>query len=194
MTEKSSLFFLLFFATISFTFSFSVEAQNIIITNFINESGYRGDWDIENDFPQMLREILIRKKQEIPIWRKRHWRDDAQTLKKKFPSRLVISGRITEFSYTSSLVFVWPVLYKDAVARDEIILEIIKEGEIFSEQCNGEEAKRDIQLDLLSRGETEVDELTGIKFGDSVFETTLPGKATKKVIDECIARILKYLD
>jgi hypothetical protein len=194
MDKKNPAFFLLFFITfILLLFPLQGKAQDIIITNFINESGYGGNWDIENEFPAMIREFIIRKNQEIPIWRKRSWREDTSDLKRKFPSHLVISGRIIEFSYTSSLMGAWPLIYRDNKAKAEIALEVVNEGEIYTESCVGEETIRAFQLQIISKDETEADELAGIKFGDTAFENSLPGKATRKAIEKCIAVIERYL-
>lgn len=191
MKKEQAVF--LFIITIFFYPFFGKTENVIVITNFINESGYSGDWDIENEFPRIIREVLIKKKNEIPVLRKRHWRENILDLKEKFPSRLVISGRISEFSYTSQAIDAWPVTYLNSNAEVSIILEIIKDDEIYTESCSGEEAKKDFKIQIISRSETEVDELAGVKFWDSTFKTTLPGKATKKAIDECISKIEKYL-
>jgi len=193
MYKKIIPLFVLFF----FIFVLPVHTSpynNILVTNFINESGYTGDWDLEQGFSRLVREYLIKTKQVIPLLRERSWKDDPSDLAKKFPDSLVISGKITDFSYTSSVMGALPFKYRNTEAKVEIDLEIIKDGELHARTCKGEEIKRDFLLNIFYKDEGDTDELENVTFGDSVFFLTLPGKATKKALDECAKEIEKYIE
>lgn len=193
MYKKIILFFVVFLL-ISVPPVYTSPYNNIVITNFINESSYTGSWDIEKGFSRLIREDLIRTKQEIPLSRERNWRDDPSDLAKKFPDSLIISGKITDFTYSSSVMGVLPFRYRDVEAKVEIRLEIIKDGELFTKICKGEEIKRDFLLNIFYNDEEDTGELDDTTFGDSAFLLTFPGKATKKALDECAREIERYIE
>jgi len=189
------LFFLLsFFTGVSFVSpQETLHLPNIIITNFIDESGYSGDWDLENEIPGLITEAIVRKYQEIPVWRKRSWRDNAEDVQRKFPGFFIITGRITSFGYMDNSAVFWPFAYTSIKASVEIQLEIISGGKIYTEICTGEEGKDEFKFQLYAPEEQkEKDDLAGVKFGDAAFWNSLPGRAVQKAIDECMRKIEQH--
>ena len=171
------------------------EAGSILITNFINMSGYSGDWDLENEVPGLITEELVRRYQEIPVFRKRSWKDEPQDLRKKFPGFLIITGQITGFGYNDNTMLVWPVIYKTVLATLEIKLDIITEEDAYSQTIAGEAKKDGFEFQLFGSDEKqdEGDELAGVKFGDEAFWKSMPGKATKDAIEKCMLKMGEYL-
>ncbi|OIO03032.1 hypothetical protein COY52_01580 [Candidatus Desantisbacteria bacterium CG_4_10_14_0_8_um_filter_48_22] len=171
------------------------EAGNILITNFINLSGYSGDWDLENEIPGQITEELVRRYQEIPVFRKRSWKDRPEDLRKKFPGFMIITGEITDFGYNDNTMLVWPVMYKTTVATVEIKLDIITDEEIYTQTLNAEAKKDGFELQLFGPEESgeEKDELAGVKFGDAAFWNILPGKAIREAIDKCMKEVDVHL-
>ena len=171
-----------------------VPYNSAIITNFLSESSYSGKWDLEAGFAQLLTKELVEAKHEAPLLKKRTWKEDAVDLVKMYPDSLIISGKITEFSYTSSVMGVSPFKYRETQATVEIDLEIVKNGELYTQTCKGEEKKRDLILSILYSDEADTEDMEKGTFGDSVFFSTFPGKATKKALDKCVKEIEKYIN
>lgn len=167
--------------------------ENILVTNFISEVGYSGIWDLEEEVPGLITEELVRRYQAIPVYKKRSWRDSGEDLHRKFPEYFIITGKVTDFGFRDNAAFVWPVMYKTTSAVVEIQLDIVSDGEVHSEVCQGEERKDGFNFELFGPDEQQdKDGIEGVKFGETAFWSSMPGKAMRKAIDKCMEKIEQY--
>ena len=169
---------------------FCQETRSVIITNFVNETGYEGNWDIEKELPRLLSGAFAQDYGETPVWRNRSWRDDANDLRRKFPEAIIITGVIKEFTYfTSTQKPIWPLINRTIRARVDIALDIVKDGQVYTQECEGEKIDNKLSVDLFTPQEEDEDNenFDNVKFGDEQFWKSFPGKAVNKAIQECMS-------
>ena len=190
---KSFVLFFIFFLTAGVLSC--QESVSVVITNFINETGYSGNWDIEQELPKLIIEVFADDYKETLTLRNRSWRDDGNDLGKKFPGSIIITGTIKEFTYfTSSQTPIWPFMNNTRRARVEIALDIIKDGEVYTESCAGEKIENNLGLDFfMSKQEEDNEDFDNMKFGSVEFWKSFPGNAVKKVVQECVHSIKTWV-
>ena len=85
---------------------------------------------------------------------------------------------------------VWPFINYTTRARVQITLEIVKDGEVYTEECIGEKIDNNIKLDFFMPAPEEPEEdLDKMKFGSEEFWKSFPGKAVNKAVQECMVFI-----
>jgi len=169
--------------------------KEIIITRFVNKSDYKGKWDLEKEFPQRIRTALIKEGYLIPSIIEKHNRTTLLRLISDSGPMGIIRGEIKEFSLATQLFSFGPFKYKVDTARIDLDLEIIKEGEVITEFCTQKEEDKKINYVLFGGAmeDTQDIEITDFEFGSSLFEQSIAGKATRKIVQECVEKIKKHL-
>jgi hypothetical protein len=163
--------------------------ERCLVTQFINTSGYRGPWDIEQEITRQFTTILRRNLARVSVMVTDSIVSDPIETAKSLNARFCISGKIDQFEISKHAeISDRADEYRESViARTGIVVrlfDISQNKEVFNELFSAESAGKN-NLD----NTWDIFQKKVFNLSDTVFTNTIIGSAAQSSVNRAIEKI-----